>query len=279
MCQHHYLLTTVSILIILLIMISPANAQSIWQDYTARKTLTLEILKPEYDDGDQTFLTSAVFCSAQAPITRNIIFVGEFPFSYINWDIPPGPDLGSKQTFGNPLFGLEIDFHQVPLFFELGVRAPLTADPDKKNGDATINGYLTDFIDRAEAFAPNAVPISGFVNVVVESYTGFTLRLRAGPAIWIATGDRDESETFILYSAQTWWDFGSIRIGGGLSGRYIASEDYGDFGERSSHQLGFGLNLSLGIFTPGIQVRIPLDKEYKDILDIVFGISLGIDFD
>jgi hypothetical protein len=272
--QYHLSIVILS-LIILVIAITPAKAQSLWQDYTARKTLTLEILKPEYDDGNQTFLTSAIFCSARAPITRNIVFVGELPFSYINWDIPPGPDLGSQQTFGNPYFGFEIDLHQVPLSFELGVRAPVTADPDKENGEATINGYLTDFIDRAEAFAPNAVPISGFVNFVVESYTGFSLRLRAGPAIWIATGDRDESETFILYSAQAWWDFGSIRIGG----RYIASEDYVDFGERSSHQLGFGFNLSLGAFTPGIQVRIPLDKEYKDILDIVFGISLGIDFD
>jgi len=276
--QHHFP-TTILSLIILVITITPVNAQSIWQDYTARKTLTLEILKPDYDEGDQSFLTSAIFLSARAPITRNIIFVGELPFSYINWDIPHGPDLGSKQTFGNPYFGLEIDLHRVPLFFELGVRAPLTADTDEENGEATVNGYLTDFVDRAEAFGPDAIPISGFVNLVFESYTGFSLRLRAGPAIWIATGDRDESETFILYSAQAWWDFGSVRIGGGLSGRYIASEDDGNFGERSTHQLGFGLDLSLGIFTPGIQVRIPLDEEYKDVLDVVFGVSLGIDFD
>lgn len=279
MRRQRYLPTTILSLIILLLTISPVKAQSIWQDYSTRQTLTLEILKPEYDGGDRSFLTSAIFLSARAPIIQNIIFIGELPFSYINWDIPQGADLGSQQTFGNPYFGLEIDLHRMPLFFELGVRAPLTADPEKENGEATINGYLTDFIDRAEAFAPNAFPISGFVNFVIESYTGFSLRLRAGPAIWIATGDRDESETFILYSAQAWWNFGSVRIGGGLSGRYISSQNDGTFGERSTHQLGFGLSLSLGVFTPGIQVRIPLDKEYKDILDIVFGISLGIDFD
>lgn len=279
MCRHFSLSAAIFFLIILIITNSPVNGQSIWQHLAARQTLTLEILKPEYDRGDQSFLTSAIFLSARAPVTRNIIFIGELPFSYINWDIPQGADLGSQQTFGNPYFGLEIDLRRVPLFFELGVRAPLTADPEKENGEATKNGYFTDFIDRAEAFAPNAFPISGFVNLIIESNTGFSLRLRAGPAIWIPTGDRDESETFILYSAQAWWDFGSVHVGGGLSGRYISSQNDGTFGERSTHQLGFGLDLSLGIFSPGFQIRIPLDKEYKDILNIVFGISLGIDFD
>lgn len=96
--QNHPLIAIFS-LIILLLAVSPLTAQSIWQDYTTEKSITLEILKPKYDDGDISFLTSALFFSARVPITRSIIFTGELPFSYINWDIPQGPDLGSQQTF------------------------------------------------------------------------------------------------------------------------------------------------------------------------------------
>ncbi len=274
------LLISILIAIPLFVSVSSLNAQSIWQDYSTQQALTLEILKPVYHDReDVSFLTSVLFLSARIPVTRSVIFVAELPFSYINWDIPQGPDLGSQQTFGNPYFGLELGFRRSPLFFEAGVRAPLTADLDGDNALATHNGYVTDFVDRAEAFAPDAIPISGFLNCVFRSRTGFSLRLRGGPAFWIATGDRKDSETFILYSAQVWYDTGDLRFGGGFSGRYLASAEDGDFGERSTHQLTFALDFLLGTFRPGIQVRIPLDENYRDVLNVVIGVTLGIDLD
>lgn len=256
------------------------EAQSIWQDYTAWEGITIEFLKPNYaQDEDFSFLTSVTFLSARFPMARNIIFSGELPFSYVNWDIPQGPDLGAKQTFGNPYLGLEFHPRRTQMFFELGVRVPLAAGIDEENGEATITGGLTDFVDRAEAFATDAVPVTGFVNYILSSRTGFYLRLRGGPSFWIASGDREESETFILYSAQAFYETGILRFGGGFSGRYAASMEGGDFAERSMHQLTFGLDFILGMFRPGVYIRIPLDDEYKDFITTVFGISLGIDFD
>jgi hypothetical protein len=266
--------------IIVLLALSSLGAQSIWQDHTSREGITVEFLKPNYvDEEDLSFLTSVTFLSGRFPVTRNIIFSGELPFSYVNWDIPQGPNLGANQTFGNPYFGIELHLRQTPLFFELGVRAPLTADLEEENGEATINGGVTDFVDRAEAFATEAIPVAGFVNYILRSRTGFSLRLRGGPAFWIASGDREESETFILYSVQAFYETGAIRFGGGFSGRYIASLEDADFGERSMHQLTFGLDFILGLFRPGVYIRIPLDEEYKEMINTVFGISLGIDFD
>jgi hypothetical protein len=266
--------------IIVLLALSSLGAQSIWQDHTSREGITVEFLKPNYvDEEDLSFLTSVTFLSGRFPVTRNIIFSGELPFSYVNWDIPQGPNLGANQTFGNPYFGIELHLRQTPLFFELGVRAPLTADLEEENGEATINGGVTDFVDRAEAFATEAIPLAGFVNYILRSRTGFSLRLRGGPAFWIASGDREESETFILYSVQAFYETGAIRFGGGFSGRYIASLEDADFGERSMHQLTFGLDFILGLFRPGVYIRIPLDEEYKEMINTVFGISLGIDFD
>ncbi len=266
--------------IVILFTLSPMEAQSIWQDYTSWEGITIEFLKPNYvEDEDLSFLTSVTFLSGRFPISRSIVFSGELPFSYINWDIPQGPDLGAQKTFGNPYFGLEFHLRRAPLFFELGARAPLTAGIEDENGEATLTGAFTDFVDRAEAFATDAVPVSGFVNYILSTRTGFSLRLRGGPAFWIASGDREESETFILYSAQIWYETGMVRFGGGFSGRYSASMEEGTFGERSMHQLTFGLDLILGMFRPGVYIRIPLDEEYKEMISSVFGISLGIDFD
>ena len=266
--------------IMVLFAFSSLGAQSIWQDYTSWEGITIEFLKPNYaEDEDFSFLTSVTFLSARFPMTRNIIFSGELPFSYVNWDIPQGPDLGAKQTFGNPYLGLEFHPRRIQMFFELGVRVPLAAGIDEENGEATITGGLTDFVDRAEAFATDAVPVTGFVNYILSSRTGFYLRLRGGPSFWIASGDREESETFILYSAQAFYETGILRFGGGFSGRYAASMEGADFAERSMHQLTFGLDFILGMFRPGVYIRIPLDDEYKDFISTVFGISLGIDFD
>ena len=266
--------------VIVFLAFSSLGAQSIWQDHTSREGIALEFLKPNYvDEKNLSFLTSVTFLSGRFPVTRNIVFSGELPFSYMNWDIPQGQDPGAKQTFGNPYFGIELHLRQTPLFFELGIRAPLTADIEKENGDATINGGVTDFVDRAEAFATDAIPITGFVNYILRSRTGFSLRVRGGPAFWIASGDREESETFILYSAQAFYETGILRFGGGFSGRYSVSLEEGTFSDRSMHQLTFGLDFILGLFRPGVYVRIPLDEEYKEMINTVFGVSLGIDFD
>lgn len=276
--SHRFILIYCAIGIMLTL--SSLEAQSIWQDYTAWEGFTIEFLKPNYEDGDDfSFLTSVTFVSGRFPVTRHIIFAGELPFSYVNWDIPQGPDLGAQQTFGNPYFGLEFHPTRAPLFLELGVRAPLAAGLEEENGDATSNGSLTDFVDRAEAFATDAVPVSGFVNYVAWTRTGFSLRLRGGPVFWIASGEREESETFILYSAQIFYDTGTFRFGGGFSGRYFATREDADSVERSWHQLTFGLDIQLGLFKPGIYIRIPLDDDYKEIIQSVFGITLGIDFD
>jgi hypothetical protein len=123
------------------------------------------------------------------------------------------------------------------------------------------------------------VPISTYANVILESPSGFALRLRGGPCFWIKSGEREDSETFLLYSAQAFYKFSKVRIGGGLSGRYWVSSEGGDFAENSFHQLGFSLDFVLGKLRPGVYLRIPLDENLSDIVDAVVGLSLGIQFD
>jgi hypothetical protein len=105
--------------------------------------------------------------------------------------------------------------------------------------------------------------------------SGYGFHLRAGPALWLKQGERNETETFILYGGHIWYSFNLIRLSGGISGRYWASEE-GSFAERSLHQLKFGLDIELGGFTPGITLQFPLDEDYRDFINFVLGFHVGV---
>jgi hypothetical protein len=255
----------------------PLGAQSIWLDYGQKKSLNLEILKPHFDDGEETFLTSSLYLTLKYAVTQNFAVVGELPFSHYGWDTEWST--GTESTLGNPYLGLEYRFPKSPFLIEIGARAPVAPDDDEDNGAAAMVGFLTDFVERTEAFDSDIVPISTYANVILESPSGFALRLRGGPCFWIKSGERGESETFLLYSAQAFYKFSKVRIGTGLSGRYYASSEGGDFAQNSWHQLGFSLDLVFGKVRPSVYFRIPLDEDFREIVDAVVGLSLGIQFD
>jgi len=50
----------------------------------------------------------------------------------------------------------------------------------------------------------------------------------------------------------------------------------GDFGEDPAHQLGLAASIGFGKVWPGVQMRLPLDKDLKETWDFAAGIHLGI---
>ena len=179
----------------------------------------------------------------------------------------------SENTLGNPYFGIELHGNNSPLYGEIGVRLPLAPDTDEN--EAAIVGLFTELVDRAEAFISDAIPISGAINYRHKNPTGFVLRLRGGSALWIETGEGDETELFLLYSVQAGYESSKFNFIGGFTGRWWLNED-GDFGERTFHQLGLAANVAFGVARPGISFRVPLDEDMTDILDIVYGLTLSL---
>ena len=203
------------------ILIDPGGlyAQSIWLDRSHDKTVSLEILKPNFEGEDNTtFTTSALFLSGRFPAKNKITAVLEIPFAHLGFDSEFG-DNASENTFGNPYFGIEIHGANSPVFGEIGIRPPISPDDDEDNGGAAFVGLLTEFVDRAEAFVSNAVPISGAINYFHKNARGFVLRLRGRPSLWINTGDGGESETFLLYSAKAGYESPKISLAAGFTGR------------------------------------------------------------
>lgn len=259
------------------------TAQSIWVDRSHNKTIALEILKPNlagdfYDN--TTFPTSAMFFSLRLPISNRLNVVGEFPLAHAGVDY--GSDFfefdESETGIGNPYIGLEILNENATFFTEIGVRAPLA--PESNLG--TTVGWFADFIDRGEAFLPDILSVIVAQNYHHRAPSGFTMRLRGGPSFWIYTGaeDTDEDvELFLLYSAQAGYESHNVSLMGGLSGRMIVTESGLNIGERTLHQFGASVSVDLGRVRPGVQFRLPVDEDFSDILDSVFGVNLAIELD
>ena len=132
-----------------------------------------------------------------------------------------------------------------------------------------------DFVDRFEAFAPDVLSIVGAFNYRYRSGQGFGARVRAAPILDIPTQDGGDPELFVLYSLTAWFESDIIGAGGGFSGRALLTEDGGSVGQRTLHQLGLFANLKFGRWHPGAQLRLPLDDDLSQLINLVFSLSIG----
>jgi len=106
-----------------------------------------------------------------------------------------------------------------------------------------------------------------------------TLRLRTGPSMLISTSKNatmDNQELFLIYSPQIWFNLDQLNIGAGMTGRWLASES-GSFNDNSVHQVSTYISYQFNQLVPGVFVRVPTDKDYSKTVNMVYGITLGID--
>lgn len=249
------------------------SAQPLWLERSHDKTIDLEILKPDFEgENNTTFATTSWFLTGRFPVSAHISIIGEIPFSYYKTDSEYGENQG-ENAFGNPYLGIEHSGDNSPVFGEFGLRLPLA--PKEDASSALISGIVTEFVDRAEAFATDILPIYAVFNYMKVEQNGFMFRFRGGPVAWIATGDRNDTEWFLLYSAQGGYQSQKFNFLAGLSGRWFMSAEDADFSEKTFHQFGISANVVLGAFKPGIVLKFPLDDDMKELLDLVFGLTLG----
>jgi hypothetical protein len=267
---------SLSAVLILTSIAAPASvlAQSIWLEPYGDRELYLEILKPQFDAGNLGFLTTNWYLTGRLTVSEKLALVAELPFAYAEADAEIDLFDVSDATIGNPYLGVELHSVSSGLFGELGLRIPLAA----QRNAGTLTGLLTDFVDRTEAFLPDVLTLQGALNYGLRLPSGFGARFRAGSVVWLDVGDgAADTEVSIVYSGQAWYDAGAVVAGGGLSGRWVVTAE-GDLGETTVHQLVMLTDVRLGQFRPGIQLRIPIDKDLNDALDLVFGLKLALAF-
>lgn len=257
--------------------ISPAvaSSQSIWTADRHDKMISFEFLKPEFEkDGEFSRSGSAYFLSVRWPLSEKATFTGEIPFSHgsvdhTNWEKT------SESAFGNPYLGVEVRGENPNLFWEFGLRPPMS--PDDKD-IASFTGLFSDF-DRFAAFPPDWLTIKAMVHLQHQNAAGFSYRFHFGPIFMKRTKSDpfiDDQELLVAYSAHMLYRTEMVRAGGGLTGIAILSEDDLLLHGQATNQLGLAVDIGSKSIRPGILLRIPLDLDLATFINFVWGLNLTI---
>jgi hypothetical protein len=258
-----------------------AAAQSLWLEPYSDPVIYVEILKPSFESVDLTLLSSVWFLSGRLSVSDDLVLVAEIPLAFAEPDLdvqPLGPTVETEMegALGNVYVGLDWRPASPEFFGELGVRLPLLDETDL----ASAVGFFTDFVDRFEAFSSDLVALQVAGNYMRHYPSGFALRLRFSPILDFFT-DAEETEVYFHYSGQGRYEAEGLALGGGLAGRWaVTSENAVEnlSGTTIHHAALFG-SYEIGRFRPGMQVRIPIDEDLRDFIDLTVGLTLGIRLD
>lgn len=250
-------------------------AQSILLPGTPEKGIALEALHPNFRDVDVTAASTVLFLSGRYPLTPDIRLIADLPFVHGELDGPAGEWFDGKgSVLGNPKVGVELAVLPA-LTLEGSLRLPLTTADESSVGD--VIAMLSD-PQRLEAFAMDVVPVTAAATYERALAAGLSLRARAAATQVFLTGDAaDEDDVTLLdYGLFGTYRVGAARLGLGASGRYQASGEEADFGDRSLHFAGATADFLVAGVRPGISVQLPLDADHRDLVGAQVGVYLQV---
>ena len=120
------------------------------------------------------------------------------------------------------------------------------------------------------------MPITAVANYMIKTESNLHFRFRFGASALFSIDDatyQDDMEGYGIYGGQMWYNYGKSRFGGGVSGRILLTED-GNFGERSIHELSLFIMGRIGQLQPGFNFKLPLDDDFKQVLNHVVVLSV-----
>lgn len=256
---------------------SSAAAQSLWLPRDRDHTVSLEMLHPSLEGFDSDLLSGAFFLAGRVAVSPRIAVVGELPYAKLK-GVGYGTDIYgneifedfSSSTIGNPYLGIETTIASGPVFIEFGGRPPLASEVDI---EAELTGAFAD-VTRWDAFLPNVASIQAAFNVREVTPSRVEYRLRLSPLLEIPTEGFGEDELYALYSFLIGYHGATVRVGAGMSGRALLTEDYGNLGQRSVNQLELHSDFLSGSIRPALDLRLPLGT-LSNSVPLVLGGSLS----
>jgi len=267
------------LLCLLLLPLQQALTQPVWQETGGKHAFSLEALKPNFEGEDNTsFITSAWFLNYRYAFSPNLALKIDLPFAHFGSKKQEEFSGTSGNRFGNPYAGIEISNTRKTLFASIGLRPPLVSDLDfdEGSGAAAFVGLYTETIDRMEAFVPDALSLIGTADFKAQAENGVFFLAHGGAWSWIDAGEaQEESEFGVLYGGYLGYAAARVRLYAGLAGRWILTEE-GDFGENTIHELRFRASFAAGNVHPLLQFRLPLDDDYKEFVDAIFGVGVSV---
>jgi hypothetical protein len=230
---------------------------------TAPHGIAIEAMRPDIKFADFTTFSLGYFLSGHTTFSKGFKAILELPFAYADY-------LGaaSNTTMGNPYLG--VLYAKRAFTFELGARAPLAGEDEYAN----LVGAVAD-LDRIEAFVPHLIPVQIGATFRSVEVNDFSFGLSATTAGWFTT-DETSNELLAGYAADVRYAGSMVRAGARINGRAMLTES-GSFSDRTSHSAGVFADVGSGRVHPGVQFRLPLDKEQRDDLRWVLGVNLQVE--
>jgi len=261
----------IATLLLLAAAFRPAAAQSLVLTQDDFSYVGLEVLKPEFDSGSNVgFFTVATYAVLHYKVQPDLAVVAEIPYAHYD----PDHFGDSEGSVGDIYLGLERRAARDGAAFELGLRIPMASED---NESAIAVGYFSD-VNRSEGFLPKVATVVAAGNYRYLDVNGLGVRLRLSPSLDIPT-ERGDSELYGLYALQFIYLGPQAEATFGFSGRILVTESDLDLGQRTVHQLDAAVSLAGHKVRPGLQLHVPVDDFYQDIVDAVIGAQVTVALD
>ncbi len=277
--KRYLLLSVLMSLVLLLIAVPSLNAQAIWTHQPTERGVALEALKPTFAENDGVkFSTSALFFSGFTRIGEHFRVIGELPVVHYGFEPSQnqqGNENISETAVGNPYLGMQYRTTEQRFTADVGVRFPVMSE-DKPFAEQT--GFYSD-LERQDAFIPDALGFIGNGQYRYRFENGLFAGVRGGGSFLINTQKdegEDASDFYLNYGLFAGYEAERFNITGNFDGRFLTTHDEGGFGENSLHLLAFSGNYKAGKISPGLMVKVPLDKDLSDVVDFVVGLQVAV---
>lgn len=246
----------------------PVLGQSLFGNWFPERAISLEYNHPVFQKNSSfTAFNAYSFLNLNWQINDKVEFVGDLPWIYSNSSDSAGTV--TSYTIGNPYVGLQLRKPLSLIFFEFGLRFPVTHiyPLDVRMADDNL-------LNRSGAFLDHTWSLRSDVDFHYEYVTGFSIRLRAGPRFLIP--EKKGNPSFILdYSAQIRFKTPLITIGSGYMGALNATKSI----NTSIHQIVFEAMMNGNVFTPEIRVYLPYQPKGKPAVRYIVGLGLKMVID
>lgn len=254
---------------------TPASAQTIWTPIDHQPSVRVEALHPHLklsQGAEVSAFSGALFVTGDFPVTQHLTLAVELPFARSS--VSSAGESVLNNAIGNMYVGLQLGTAAASrgIVGELGMRLPLIGDDDF---EASAVGGLTD-LDRQEAFS-NGVTTLYAAGGVYARGAQTTGRLRIGLSKQFLSKYAGENETFLDYGALGSVDADRVRLGAALTGRHLLTEA-GSFSDRSFHHAAVSASILFEQFRPGLFVRVPIDKDVRELVSSTIGVTLEFTF-